>query len=340
VAPLADVLEETHTDAFVALHEGAIVLEWYGEERAERDLHPIMSITKSLVGCVAGVLMGRGELDPTLPVTAYVPELAGSGYASATVRDVLDMRTSVDYREVQAEGPSGLAVMGQVCGWLPRTLPDAPGSLRSFLRGLPPHAGPQAGFVYRSADTEVLAWVVERAAGVPLQRLFETLLTAVGAEAPGALSVDPDGVALASGGLSLRPRDLARLGQLILDGGAVGSEQVLPTAFIRDTRTGDPGSQEAFRSYVSTQLGDLAPRQVDAFYRNQFWVLSRGRRLLGLGVHGQMLLVDWENAAVVVKLSGWPDPRDPRAFGDSLSAVESTARALGGEESHAWGVLG
>jgi len=335
-APLAHVLQETHTDAFLAMHEGRLAVEHYRGAGAESDLHPLMSVTKSLVGCVAGALVARRALDPAMPVPAYVPELEASGYGSASVRDLLDMRTSVEYAEDEGPELPSLERMGQVGGWLPRTLPDLPGSLRSFLVGLGSATGTGAGgpggFVYRSTDTEALSWVVERAAREPLPALVGTLLLEpVGAETAGAFSVDPSGVAIASGGLSLRPRDLARIGQMLMDGGAVGTEQVLPASFIRDTRTGGTDSREAFRSYVVSRLGGSAPARVRALYRNQFWVLTRGRRLLALGVHGQMMLVDWENASVVVKLSGWPDPRDPVAFMNSLAAVDATARALGGD---------
>ena len=62
-----------------------------------------MSVTKSVVRCVAGILAGQGKLDPEAPVTKYGPEVADSGYDGATVRHLPDMRTGVAFREAYVE---------------------------------------------------------------------------------------------------------------------------------------------------------------------------------------------------------------------------------------------
>ena len=78
-----------------------------------------MSVTKSVVGCVAGILAGQGVLDPEAPVTTYVPEVAGSGYDGATVRHLLDMRTGVAFRETYVEPDAEVRVMERSMGWRP-----------------------------------------------------------------------------------------------------------------------------------------------------------------------------------------------------------------------------
>src|SRR5689334_9217691 len=92
-ATAAEVFADTYTDALVVLHDGRLVAERYGDGMTAATPHLLMSVSKSLVGCVAGVLAERGRLDPAAPVTTYVPEAGSSGYAGATVRDLLDMRT-------------------------------------------------------------------------------------------------------------------------------------------------------------------------------------------------------------------------------------------------------
>ncbi|RAF05730.1 hydrolase, partial [Burkholderia multivorans] len=69
-----------------------------GAMRPETE-HLLMSVSKSLVGTVAGVLVGAGEIETSRLVTDYVPELAESGYAGATVRDILDMRSGIRFSE-------------------------------------------------------------------------------------------------------------------------------------------------------------------------------------------------------------------------------------------------
>jgi hypothetical protein len=94
-----EIFADTFTDAVMAVHDGAVVDERYFDGMTETTRHLLMSVTKSIVGCVAGVLVAQGRLDPTAALADYVPEVAGSGYRGASVRDVLDMRTGVAFRE-------------------------------------------------------------------------------------------------------------------------------------------------------------------------------------------------------------------------------------------------
>src|SRR6516165_10349375 len=89
MATAAEVFAGTYTDALVVLHDGRLVAERYDAGMTAATLHLLMSVSKSVVGCVAGVLADQGLLDPGDPVTAHVPEAGTSGYADATVRNLL-----------------------------------------------------------------------------------------------------------------------------------------------------------------------------------------------------------------------------------------------------------
>src|ERR1700761_4631480 len=88
-ATVDGVLDDTYTDAYLVLQDGALVTEWYGPGGGPDQPHALMSVTKSLVGCVAAVLIDQGQLEAGAEIARYVPELARSGYAGATVRNVL-----------------------------------------------------------------------------------------------------------------------------------------------------------------------------------------------------------------------------------------------------------
>ncbi|HEV2937087.1 MAG TPA: serine hydrolase, partial [Streptosporangiaceae bacterium] len=119
VATLDAVLAETFTDAFLVMHDGQVVAERYYDGMTAGTRHLLMSVSKSILGCVAGVLADRGLLDPGAPVTAYVPEAARSGYAGATIRDLLDMRTGVAFRETYTAPDAEVRVMERSMGWRP-----------------------------------------------------------------------------------------------------------------------------------------------------------------------------------------------------------------------------
>ncbi len=61
VATVAERLAQTLTDAFLVMHDGVLVLEWYADALGREVPHAVMSVTKSVVGCVAGVLVASGS---------------------------------------------------------------------------------------------------------------------------------------------------------------------------------------------------------------------------------------------------------------------------------------
>ncbi len=113
---VGEVLEDTFTDAYLVLQDGALVTEWYGPLGAPDQPHALMSVSKSVVGCVAAVLIDRGQLDPDREITGYVPELAASGYAGALVRHVYDMRTGVRFGEEYGNPQSDIRRLDQWVG--------------------------------------------------------------------------------------------------------------------------------------------------------------------------------------------------------------------------------
>ena len=260
-ATAAEVFADTYTDALVVLHDGQLVAERYDAGMTATTPHLLMSVSKSLVGCVAGVLAERELLDPAAPVTAYVPEAGSSGYAGATVRHLLDMRTGVAFRETYTELDAEVRVMERSMGWRPAQ-PGDPAGAYPYLITLG-QAGPHGGeFTYRSADSDMLGWVCERASGNRMADLISALIwQPMGAERDGEITCDPLGSAIHDGGVSATARDLARFGQLLVDdgyarggsgglggdqgfvppgGGRAGGYPVIPAAWLAATR--DPGS--------------------------------------------------------------------------------------------------
>jgi CubicO group peptidase (beta-lactamase class C family) len=321
-----DILAGTYTDALMVVHDGAVVDERYAEGMTETTRHLIMSVSKSIVGCVAGVLVGAGKLDPAGAVTDYVPELAGSGYRDATVRDVLDMRTGVAFRETYTAMDSEVRAMERSLGWAPALATDPCGGY-AYLATIG-SAGPHGGaFTYRSADTDVLGWVCERAAGERMADLISTLIwQPMGAEFDAEITCDRMGTAAHDGGVSATLRDLARFGQMLLDGGVVGGHQVVPPAWLDETFDPPADVREAF---VGTENEAMLP---GGWYRNQFWFFRNGAGpvLLCLGIHGQLIFVDRAAGTVIVKLSSWPDAQDSVYLADTLRACGAIAAHLAG----------
>ena len=327
-ATAAEVFADTCTDALVVLHDGKLVAERYDDGMTAATPHLLMSVSKSLVGCVAGVLADRGRLDPADRVTAYVPEAGSSGYAGATVRNLLDMRTGVAFRETYSALDAEVRVMERSMGWRPAR-PGDPAGAYPYLTTLE-QAGPHgAEFTYRSADTDMLGWVCERASGTRMADLISALIwQPIGAERDAEITCDPLGSAIHDGGISATARDLARFGQMLIDDGVAQGYPVVPRAWLAGTRAPEPGVREAF---AATDNEFVLP---GSWYRNQFWVIPGhdGPVLVCLGIHGQLIYADRAARTVVVKFSSWPDPQNTAYLLDTLRACGAIAAQLSARE--------
>jgi CubicO group peptidase (beta-lactamase class C family) len=319
-----EVLDATYTDGFLVLRDGNVVVEEYPDGMDPRQNHLLMSVSKSLIGCVTGILIDRGAIDADSDVVEYVPELSASGYAGATVRHLLDMRSGVRFSETYLDPDAEVRLLEQVIGWAPRRDHQLPHSMYEFLASLQQESPHGEAFSYRSGETDVLGWVCERAAGQRMPELMSELLwSRLRPEQDMDAAVDPAGAVMHDGGLCATLRDLARFGQMLLDDGRVDGEQVVPRWWLDDTYAGGPDSRAVFAA------SDNADWFAAGMYRNQFWVPYADRKaLLCLGIHGQRVYVEQDRRLVVVKLSSWPQPQNLDYFLDTLAAVDAIADAL------------
>ena len=297
---LAERLDRTHTDAFLVLRGRDVVAEHYRPGFAPDQLHLLMSVSKSLCGLVLGSVVDDGLVDPQRPVTHYVPELAGSAYDGPSVQHVLDMQVAIDYREEYTDPTSEVQTHDRSAGWRERLASD-PWDDYAFLTTLR-GPGRVGAFQYCSANTDVLAWIIERATGTRYAHaLSERLWSKLGADRDAAITVDRSGFGFANAGVCTTARDLARVGRTVLDGGMAPGGRVVSTAWTDAILAGgstaamtDPGFTAAFPG---------------GSYTRQWWCTGNDRgNVSGIGIHGQNLWLDPRSDSVIVKFSAWPDP--------------------------------
>jgi len=322
VHDLHGFLSATATDAIVVLHDGAIVHEAYFNGNAPRTPHILMSATKSVVGLVAGILAARGAIELDADVAAYVPEVASTAYGGATLHQLIDMRTAIDIDEIEH------ARYAAAANWED----DPPGEtigLHEFFATLaaPPakHGGP---FRYISLNTDLFGWVVERATGKSFAAVAsEVLWRPLGAEDDAFITVDRHGAARCTGGMGATARDLARLGQLLIDGGLRDGRAVLPSAVVDGIAAG--GDRDAWRDGEWGKA--FAPISRAMSYRSGWYLIHDTPELMfAMGIHGQNLFVDRANRIAVAKLSSQADRIDHRAMLLTHRGVAEFRRLLAG----------
>jgi CubicO group peptidase (beta-lactamase class C family) len=296
---IAGFLKRSDTDALTVIKRGRIVGDWFAPHMEFGARHIVFSISKSITAIIAGILEGEHALDLDAPVTAYIPEAEGSAYGDATVRHVLDMAVSVDIEETYNDPDSAYGRYRKATLWNPGGGAE---DLLSFLMTLPRLDGPHGEtFRYRSPNSDLLGVVVERASGERFTDLMrEKLWRPLGAKGAATITVDMAGQARTAGGISMTPRDLARIGEMMRQGGVADGRQVVPEAWVRDTvETG--GNRQAWRR------GAMLFLFPGGRYRNKWYQVGDGA-FCGVGIHGQWLYVDPKTEVVIAKLSSQPEP--------------------------------
>lgn len=320
---VAEIMGATNTDGWIITQKGHVLAEQYRHGMTPETRHLLMSVSKSLVGVVAGSLIAGGELDTGEPLSAYVPDLGEGGYAGATVRHLLDMRSGIHFSEDYLDPEAEVRVLEQAIGWAPRQHPLVPHTMYDFLltlRQKAPHGGP---FEYRSGETDVLGWVCEAAAKTRMPELMSRLLwSRLGAERDAVIAVDSAGSGMYDGGICAALRDLVRFGTMLVSRGlSPTGEQVVPEWWVEDTMRGDPDSRDAF---AASPTETLMP---GGMYRNQFWLPYPDRDvLLCLGIYGQMIYVNMATGVVAAKLSSWPEPQHAGKLFTTLRAFDTISQ--------------
>ncbi|MEE2855121.1 MAG: serine hydrolase [Actinomycetota bacterium] len=318
------VMAGTATDGWAVAHRGQMVAEEYSGGMGPQTRHLLFSVSKSLVGAVVGALHGAGAIALDAPVTDYVPALAKCGYAGATVRHLLDMRSGVAFSESYDDRAAEIHLLDQAMGWAPKRSADAPATLQEFLltlRQKSAHGGP---FEYRSCETDVLGWICEVAGGRRMPQLMSELLwSRIGAQRDATIGVDPCGTGFFDGGISACLTDMIRFGSLFLrDGVSMTGQQVVPTTWIADTLDGGPDSRQAF---AASPDDNETP---GGMYRNQMWIPYPGKDVvLCQGMCGQMIYVNRRAELVAAKLSTHMASHEQHMF-DTLLAFDAVARDL------------
>jgi CubicO group peptidase (beta-lactamase class C family) len=315
-------LSANYTDGILVLHKGRIVYEHYSGCLSAAGKHGAMSMTKSMTGLLGEILVAEGKLDDTATVSAIIPELKDSAFGSATVRQVMDMTTGLDFSEDYSDPNAGIWVYSAAANPLPKPADyTGPVGYYEFLQTVKQKGTHGEVFGYKTVNTDALGWIIARTTGksVP-QLLSERIWARIGAEQDGYMTVDSVGTAFAGGGLSAGLRDLGRIGLLVLNEGMFDGERLFPAAAVKSIRSG--GNKNAFeKAGYKTMPGGS--------YRGMWWVFHNAHGAFAArGVHGQTIYVDPTAEMVIVRFSSHPKAKNAYIDPTSLPAYQAVAEHL------------
>ncbi|MFW0738975.1 serine hydrolase domain-containing protein [Flavobacterium sp. T12S277] len=290
-------LQKVYADGVIVMHHGKIVYEKYFGALAIDGQHAAMSVTKSFTGTLGILLAKEGLIDTTKTVSYYIPELKESAFGDASVREVMDMTTALQFSEDYADPNAEIWKFSAAGNPLPK--PKGYTGAKTYYEYLPTvkkkgvHGD---SFGYKTVNSDVLGWIIARVTGKTVAEvLSEKVWRKIGAEQDGYFSVDAIGTPFAGGGFNLGLRDMARFGQLILNNGKVGEQQIIPKAAIDDIKKG--GNKQAFAKAGYSLLKGWS-------YRNMWWITHNAHgAFCARGVHGQVIYIDPKADMVIVRFA-------------------------------------
>lgn len=302
---VADWITSRTITSLLVLKDGQIVHESYHQGTGEADLRISWSMAKSMLSALFGIVLAEGKiasLDDA--VTKYVPDLAGTAYDGATVRDILNMSSGVAFNEDYLDFWSDINRMGRVLA--------LGGSMDGFAAGLTERdAEPGARWHYVSIDTHVLGMIIRGATGEDIPELLERhILVPLGLEAAPYYLTDGEGVSFVLGGLNMTTRDYARFGQMIAQGGAWQGRQIVP------------------RDWVEVSTWPQAPGNVG--YGYQWWIAEGAGpgEVNAQGIYGQYIWIDRTRNIVIVATAADRGFEEPGVGAANIAMFRKIAAGL------------
>ncbi len=315
---LDEILARTYTTGFLVIKDGRIVYERYFGGADENSSFTSWSVAKSFTSTLLGIAAADGKIGGfDLPITQYLPELKGSGYDGVPINDILDMCSGVNFTEVYTNPNSTIEVMWR------KTMVEETERLNDFVKSIGRAATPGAKFVYRSADTQVLGWLVRRVTGMSLaDYLSQKIWAPLGMEKDATWLTDrpgPDGMEAAYCCINATLRDYGLFGLLFLNRGKWNGRQIVPEEWVeRATIAQDPQVQPG-RLYPSYPMG----------YGYQWWTFPGPDHAYSAeGVNFQFIYINPADKIVIVKTSAFPAPWNNALELETFAAFEAIRAAL------------
>lgn len=302
---IAKHMERQRNAGLIIVQDGKVRFERYALGFGPQGRWTSFSVAKSLTSTMVGAAVKDGyikSLDDK--VSAYIPDLKGSVYDEVTVEQLLTMTSGVKWNEDYVDPKSDVALFAK------QAVEPGVDITVSYMRKLPREAPAGTKWVYKTGETNLIGVLVSSATKKPLsQYLSEKVWKPFGMEQNAAWILGETGHEISGCCLSASPRDYARFGQFILNGGVAGGKSVLPEGWLAKATT------------KQTDIGTPGRG-----YGYQWWTNDDGS-FAAQGIFGQGIFIDPKRKLVIASNGDWPKATEPTGLGAEREAFYKAVQA-------------
>ena len=304
-----EFLERTYTNALLVMKNGRIVTEIYRNNATPQSRFIAWSMTKSITSILVGCALEDAYIDSLdTSISEYLPELEGGGYEGVSIRHVMQMRSGVDYEERYDFANPGIAASNHISSLVKNN-----SRFTDIAKTLSRINQPGEVFQYKTIDTALLGWLIERSTGMSISAYTERCLwEPLGAESDGFYIMDgPPGIGreFSGAGYNATLRDYARVGQMVLNGGVANGQRIVSEDWI-NLSTQPSGGEDQRRGG----------------YGYQWWTMGNSEAFSAIGLQGQYIYIDPDTETVIVKLSYFPPGDNSAQDGETLAFMAAVSR--------------
>ena len=301
-----DILKKSDTDAFLVMHKGNLIYEFFDNFTSKNSPHIIFSISKSLTSLLAGILHEKGILNLNKTVSYYLREIKGTAYEDATIRNVLDMNVASSFIEDYTGESEIFKNYRSSTGWdidknTINKLND--NGLHKFLSTMPKSKLPHGQkYHYCSPHSDLLGWILERASGENFSSIMSNLLfKPAGVQFNSDVTLDKWGASRSAGGISISLYDLLTISELVRCEGSNKNGQIIPSTWIDDFKNFDDN-----KSYLNQDNLERFPK---GNYRSKWYQSGfEDDEFCAIGIHGQNIWINPKKELTIIRMSSASDP--------------------------------
>ena len=334
---LEDLFKVHFARGMILIQDDKVLYEKYFDGFGPHKQHIWFSMSKSLASAALGILVEQGKIDVKKSPAHYIPELKNSGFERVTIQNLLDMATSIDFKETYTDMTSDFALKYAVAmnmGWLPGARDAQPESteiygVHDFLsKYIKPNKELEPGtdFDYNSSNADVIGWLISRVSGQSYEQFIsERIWSKLGMEHDAYFTVDRAFMPVVTGGMNSTLRDAARFALMIKNEGKVNNKQLIPSAWINSALNID----EKLKSHMTTNP-KYGEESWEA-YHNMWWILDGEKgEFCATGIHGQVIYINRSKNTVMVWFSNQPGAAAPKNinYQSKLNAARSLVNSL------------